>query len=131
MQTVQTLLGILGILLGLVVIAASITAYYKVSVSQAQIKELRADRDDQQIRIERLKEALAAERLEREKVTTQYETLLKRYEQLEKVVTGREQLDHLQQQLDAHDQRVNILHSDLKQRLDLLEAHMRNDKRGP
>lgn len=106
MEVVQLLLAILGGLITLVVVVASVTAYYKVSASQAQIKELRGDRDDQAQRIDRLKDELADERVEREKVTAENVSLKEKVAVLEKVVTGRDQLDSMQKQLTAHDKRV-------------------------
>lgn len=103
MSDFDTLTRLLVGLFGLVVIAAATLAFFRASFAKQQIELLRGERDDAKDKIERLTKDLEAERALRE-------TLEKKVGVLEQVVTGREQLDHLQASLDSHDRKVDERH---------------------
>ena len=111
MDTIQDLLRLIGIVLGIIVAAASIVAFFRVNLAKNQIEALRGDRDDLSDRVDRLTEALDDAKKEKEKQDDIIKEQARNIKNLERVVTGKEQLDHLQTSLDAHDQRIDERHA--------------------
>lgn len=105
-NTVSTILGIIGVIAGLITIAASTVAFFRANLAKAQIQDLRNDRDDEKIRGDRLERDLNEER-------TLRKTLEEKVRVLEQVVTGKEELEHISAFLINHDRRVDERHTAL------------------
>lgn len=103
MNDASALLQLLVAIFGLVVIAAAVLAFFRASFAKQQIELLRGERDDANSKIARLQTDLNEERKIRE-------ALEKKVSVLERVVTGKEQLDHIQATLDSHDRKVDERH---------------------
>lgn len=113
METVINILTIVGIAIGVIGGAAAGVAFFKVNLAKSQIEALRGDRDDLEARVDRLTDTISeykSTKLAQDVLIQQQNEKIKT---LEKVVTGKEQLDHLQRQLDAHDRRVDERHETL------------------
>lgn len=118
MMDVVKLLQVSAVVVGLVTLAAAVFAVFRASLAKAQIEALRGDRDDLQKRVDRLEdENTDLEESNKIRDATINEQINKIHT-LEKVVTGREQLNHLQKQLDAHDKRIDERHAGLSSKMD-------------
>lgn len=89
------MISALGVLFGVLVLIAAAVAVARASYAKAQIEALRGDRDDLMKRVDLLQADLdiASEQLKAEREARLV---------LEKVVTGREVLEHIQSSLDQH-----------------------------
>lgn len=107
------ILQIIGVALGLIVALATVVAFFRANLAKTQIESLRGDRDDLQKRVDRLEtendDLVEGNQVRDATINEQ----ISKIHTLEKIVTGREQLNHLQKQLDAHDKRVDERHSRL------------------
>jgi uncharacterized protein (DUF3084 family) len=110
LTTVAGILQLLAIIAGLIVAAATVVAFFRANLARAQIEGLRGDRDDLIDRNERLTKTLAELKESNAVRDATISEQVHKIHILEKVVTGREQLNHLQKQLDAHDKRVDERH---------------------
>lgn len=116
---------------GLLVLAASIVAFYRVNLAKSQIEALRGDRDDLDKRVKRQDEEIDALKKAKQSQDSIIRAQNEKIKVLEKVVTGKEQLDHLQVQLDTlgeqfnnHDKRVDNRHEELSAAMvSLLNSH--------
>lgn len=113
MNDISTLLSVLGYVVVGTLGAASLFALFRSRYIKTTVEELRNDRDDQAARITRLE----GERDELRANNTRLDTLVT--QQADQIVTlkealsGKAQLNHLQEQLDAHDKRVDARHDAL------------------
>jgi len=94
MESVNALVAIIGGLLALIVAVAAAVAMARASFAKAQIEALRGDRDDLTARVQMLES-------ENLRVSQALQVEQQARKVLERVVTGKEQLDHLQATLDT------------------------------
>lgn len=120
-QILQLLLGILG----LAVVAATIVAYFRVSLTQTQVKKLREDLQDSDNReqrrdkeIEDLKAVNRQHEIEKKALNQKISDLERLVENLQSLIQGTEQLAILQRELANHDNRVDGYHSTLAHQVD-------------
>lgn len=120
-QILQLLLGILG----LAVVAATIVAYFRVSLTQTQVKKLREDLQDADNReqrrdkeIEDLKAVNRQHEIEKKALNQKIADLERLVENLQSLIQGTEQLAILQRELANHDNRVDGYHSTLAHQVD-------------
>jgi hypothetical protein len=117
----QTAGNWLTFLVGAIVVAATVVAFYRANFAKTQIELLKGERDAANDKITRLEIELKEERTLRTSLDNKVKVL-------EKVVTGREQLIHIQESLDNHDKRVDERHDTLIKYLttreELIEEHM-------
>jgi predicted nuclease with TOPRIM domain len=101
-----------------VVGAAAIFALFRSRYIKATVEELRGDRDDQAKRIERLE----SENTRLEKENTRRDAIIEQLKNqnstLKDALSGKAQLNHLQEQLDAHDKRVDERHAILTSQME-------------
>ena len=83
--------------------AATIVAFFRVNLAKTQIDLLKSENDIIRDKTSRLETEVATERAEKDVLKQEIATL-------RSIVTGKEQLNHLQKQLDAHDKRVDERH---------------------
>jgi chromosome segregation ATPase len=108
------------VLLGLAVVAATILAYFRVSLTQTQVKKLREDLTDADNRekrrdaeIEDLKRINLQHEVEKKALNQKVADLERLVDNLQKLIQGTEQLTALQTELANHDRRVDGYHSAL------------------
>jgi chromosome segregation ATPase len=113
MDSINTLLPILGWAAVATGGAASLFALFRSKYIKATLEELRGDRDDQAVRIQRLEKE--RDELERGNIRRDaiIEQLTSQNDTLKDALSGKAQLNHLQAQLDAHDKRVDDRHAAL------------------
>jgi hypothetical protein len=95
MSLVQILVGITVAVFGLIVLVAAAIAVARTSFARAQIEALRGDRDDLITRVQMLE-------AENVRVSDALKTEREARKVLERVVTGKEQLEHLQSTMDLY-----------------------------
>lgn len=115
----QVGLGIIGIVAAL----AAVLAFFKSSYAEARIKALQQDRDDLQARVTRV---------EKKEAETRAELIVaeKKVEVLENIVTGRDELKRLGDEIAAHDDRTAEEYTILLRRLDALAGLIREKRDG-
>ncbi len=90
--------------IALAVVAATVVAFFRVNLAKTQIDLLKSENEIIKGKTSRLETDLLAEQVEKTSLKQEVATL-------RSIVTGKEQLNHLQRQLDAHDRRVDERHS--------------------
>lgn len=90
---VSKVVSVLGVLFGILVAAAAAVAMARASFAKAQIEALRGDRDDLLKRVDLLE-------ADNVRISEAHKQAEEKVRVLEKVVTGREQLEHLQSAFD-------------------------------
>lgn len=118
MREVSVLLTILAYVAAGVIGAAAIYALFRSRYIKATVEELRGDRDDQSKRILRLEEEKAQLEKDNVKRDTEIRALRDQNNTLKEALSGKAQLNHLQEQLDAHDKRVDERHAALTSQMD-------------
>lgn len=125
--TVTQIGQILLVVLGLAVVAATILAYFRVSLTQTQVKRLREDLTDADARevrrdkeIEDLKQINTQKDLKIESLMTKISDLERLVENLQTLIQGTEQLNRIQQELQNHDSRVDGYHTTLQHQIDAI-----------
>ena len=125
MTNLSTLLAIFGYAIAATIGAASLVALFRARYIKASVEELRNDRDDQAKRINRLE----IERNELQAINDRFDVTISdqaaQIKVLKDALSGKEQLNHLQSQIDSHDQRVDERHNQLSKTLEKL---VENDK---
>ena len=124
MDNLKDLLTTLSVVIVIIVGAATVVAFFRVNLAKPQIELLRGDRDDQEKRIERLEGDLELSKKDKEKQDAIIREQNNKIRILERVVTGREQLDHIIEQLANHDHRVDERHDTLLHRFTEFEDRM-------
>lgn len=124
MDNLKDLLTTLSVVIVIIVGAATVVAFFRVNLAKTQIELLRGDRDDQEKRIERLEGDLELSKKDKEKQDAIIREQNNKIRILERVVTGREQLDHIIEQLANHDHRVDERHDTLLHRFTEFEDRM-------
>lgn len=125
LASVQTIGQFLLVILGLTVIVATILAYFRVSLTQTQVKKLREDLTDADNReqrrdkeIEELKRQLKEKDIVENSLRQKIEDLERLVDNLQRLITGTEQLNAIQSELANHDSRVDGYHSALARQID-------------
>ena len=118
MDTLKELLTLIGVVLGIIVAAASIVAFFRVNLAKNQIEALRGDRDDLSERVDRLTDQLEEANVKSETQARVIQQQAENIKNLRDAVTGKKELAHLQSTLDAHDARVDERHNNLSRRVD-------------
>lgn len=113
MDSVSTLITIISYVILAIVGSASALALFRVRFAKTTIEELRGDRDDQAKRIERLEKENQDSEKRREKQDIIISKQADEIKVLREALSGKAQLDHLQEQLDAHDRRIDERHTTL------------------
>lgn len=110
--------------LGLAVIAATILAYFRVSLTQTQVKKLREDLTDADNRekrrdgeIEELKKENERHKIEKQALNQKIMDLERLVDNLQRLIQGTEQLMAIQTELANHDSRVDGYHSALSREI--------------
>lgn len=125
MDTLQSIGQILLIVLGLAVVAATVVAYFRVSLTQTQVKKLREDLQDADNRearrdkeIEDLKAVNRHHEIEKQALNQKIADLERLVDNLQSLIQGTEQLSILQRELTNHDHRVDGYHETLNRQID-------------
>ena len=125
LASLQTIGQFLLVILGLTVIVATILAYFRVSLTQTQVKKLREDLTDADNReqrrdkeIEELKRLLKEKDIVENSLRQKIEDLERLVDNLQRLITGTEQLTAIQTELANHDNRVDGYHSALARQID-------------
>lgn len=125
MDTLQNIGQILLIVLGLAVVAATVVAYFRVSLTQTQVKKLREDLQDADNResrrdkeIEELKTVNRQHEIEKKALNQKIADMQRLIDNLQKLVQGTEQLNIIQRELANHDNRVDGYHATLNHQID-------------
>ena len=125
MDTLQNIGQILLIVLGLAVVAATVVAYFRVSLTQTQVKKLREDLQDADNRearrdreIEDLKTVNRQHEIEKKALNQKIADMQRLIDNLQKLVQGTEQLNIIQRELTNHDHRVDGYHATLNHQID-------------
>jgi chromosome segregation ATPase len=125
MDTLQNIGQILLIVLGLAVVAATVVAYFRVSLTQTQVKKLREDLQDADNRearrdreIEDLKTVNRQHEIEKKALNQKITDMQRLIDNLQKLVQGTEQLNIIQRELANHDNRVDGYHATLNHQID-------------
>lgn len=117
MDDLSTLLTILFYVAMATAGAASIFALFRSRYIKSTLEELRSDRDDLQKRVDRIE----TERDEAIKGNQHRDDLIKQQTDqiaaLKEALSGKAQLNHLQEQLDAHDKRVDDRHAEVNKKI--------------
>lgn len=122
MQALRDWLTLISVVVVIVAALTSVTAFLRASVVRAQMEGLRNDRDDLTVRTERLEH-------ENELLERDVQQLRSQNNVLKDLVTGKQQLDHLQEQLDSHDRRVDEKHTALLNAIKALTIAIERDRR--
>lgn len=121
MDNLKDLLTILSVVIVIIVGAATVVAFFRVNLAKTQIELLRGDRDDQEKRIDRLEGDLELSRKDKEIQDAIIKEQNNKIRVLEKIVTGKEQLDHILTELSNHDRRVDERHDTLMKKFEEFE----------
>lgn len=124
MGTLQSILSILAGLLVLIVAAASAVAFFRVNLAKNQIEALRGDRDDLSKRVDNLNDLIDEYKVSKVAQDVLIREQAEKIKTLEKVVTGKEQLDHIERFLENHDRRVDERHDTLSRNIGKLSGDM-------
>lgn len=118
MDNIRDLVGLTVSIIGLLLLVTSAVAILRANLAKTQVEALRGDRDDLQKRVDRLEsendDLTESNQVRDATISAQTQKI----QILEKVVTGREQLNHLQKQLDSHDKRVDQRHVEMHKMID-------------
>jgi chromosome segregation ATPase len=130
LESLQTIGQFLLVVIGLTVVVATILAYFRVSLTQTQVKKLREDLTDADNReqrrdkeIEELKRLLKEKDLIENSLRQKIEDLERLVENLQRLIQGTEQLNALQAELANHDNRVDGYHSALSRQVERILAN--------
>ena len=127
MDTFSDFINIILVVIGIIVAAASAVAFFRVNLAKSQSEALRGDRDDLNERVEQLKEKLE----ESDRKTIKQNEIIaaqdRNIKNLEKIVTGKEQLDHLQASLDSHDKRVDERHETVSHNFNVILDQLKSN----
>ena len=115
METFTSALNIVLIICGLIVALGAAVAFFRVNLAKSQIEALRGDRDDLDKRVKRQDEEIDSLKKRGSSQDSVIRAQNEKIKVLERVVTGKEQLDHLQRQLDAHDKRIDERHKSISE----------------
>lgn len=99
--------GWVGTIIGAILLVGTLAAVVRANLAKAQVEALRGDRDDLLKRVEILERDRAADKAAHDSVARDLAEERRARQVLERVVTGREQLDQITTLLLQHDQRVD------------------------
>ena len=127
MDTFSDFVNVILVVVGIIVAAASAVAFFRVNLAKSQIEALRGDRDDLDDRVERLKAKLEESERKSAKQDEIIASQARNIKHLEKIVTGKEQLDHIQSSLDAHDKRVDERHESVSHNFNVILDQLKSN----
>lgn len=105
----------IGALLVLVATLAAVVAVARVSYNETRIKGLLGDVEDRDRRLDIVRSDLADTNAKLEKVVLELRAEKSKVRVLEGLVTGKEQLDHLQASLDGYSRQVHEEHAEFRE----------------
>lgn len=115
--------GILGLIFTIIVVLTAALALARANAANSTVTALRGDRDDLITRLSLANDKIVTQAGIMELMRLDLQKSNEKIAIIERLASGKEQLDHLQVQLDTHDKRVDEHHRVLIATIiDLLDA---------